>query len=154
MSNAHGKPELEATGSRQLTFNVSHVDDVMLVALSKQRRVGIDVDRMRPHLAVDDIAGRFFTQGEIAWLGAIPRDQRDESFLRCWTRKEAVAKAQGIGMATATDHGNAFPDSATAEGKPYLSGVGEAIHWQLADVKPGLDGGMWLMCVSRAVAGT
>ncbi|MDQ6812000.1 MAG: 4-phosphopantetheinyl transferase, partial [Actinomycetota bacterium] len=43
VDGAHGKPEL---AGRELHFNLSHSGDVGLVAVSRERPVGVDVERI------------------------------------------------------------------------------------------------------------
>ena len=66
-----------------------------LLAFSSDRRLGIDVEFIRPIDNWEDIARRFFSQNELAELRALPPDQRDEGFYTCWTRKESYIKARG-----------------------------------------------------------
>jgi 4'-phosphopantetheinyl transferase len=60
--------------------------------------VGIDVEKIRPEAATDDIAARFFSEQEVKELSMIPDEARTEGFFRCWTRKEAYIKARGKGL--------------------------------------------------------
>lgn len=55
----HGKPEL--TGPwRGTEVNLSHSGDVAMVALAAYRRVGVDVQRVLPHLDAAAMAARYF----------------------------------------------------------------------------------------------
>jgi 4'-phosphopantetheinyl transferase len=45
------------------------------------------------------IAERFFLPAEAAELKPLPEAERAQTFLRLWTRKEALAKAVGAGIA-------------------------------------------------------
>lgn len=103
--NPHGKPELEAAevggaGVRQahLQFNLAHSEDLLLCAISSGRRVGIDVERIRPGFADGTLAETFFAPGEVAVLRALPRKDQEQAFFACWTRKEAYLKARGEGL--------------------------------------------------------
>ncbi len=99
----HGKPRLAGPGSGPLVeFNLSHSDGWALFAFTRTRRIGIDVERVRP-LSERQIARRFFAPGETAALEASPPDQRPAAFFACWTRKEAVAKALGRGLSLPLD---------------------------------------------------
>ena len=94
----HGKPALaEDMRCRPLHFNLSHSADLVLVAVAP-RAVGIDVERVRPRTRLDRIAGRMFAANEAARLRALPSRERLDMFYRCWTRREALAKAQGEGL--------------------------------------------------------
>jgi 4'-phosphopantetheinyl transferase len=86
----HGKPRFD---DLPLEVSVSHSGDVAVVVVGGPDPVGVDVELVRP---VD--------AGQLAPLVLAPgerlRDSSDESFLRHWTRKEAVLKATGDGLRT------------------------------------------------------
>jgi 4'-phosphopantetheinyl transferase len=70
-----------------------------LFAFTLDREVGGDVERVDPKADNLDIARRFFADEEIAALGSAEERGRTEAFLDMWTRKEALAKATGDGVA-------------------------------------------------------
>jgi 4'-phosphopantetheinyl transferase len=95
--NSHGKPQLPA--GLNLGFNLSHSGDCGLIALSRHRHVGVDLELM------DDtprdrheLAASVFTPQEQQALLATPPTQHEHAFLTAWTRKEAVLKALGVGL--------------------------------------------------------
>jgi 4'-phosphopantetheinyl transferase len=78
----------------RVSFNVSHSGAIGLIAVADgERRVGVDVEQVRPDTDFPVLAERFFHPAEAAAIG----DRRD-AFFRCWTRKEAVVKALGLGL--------------------------------------------------------
>ena len=92
--NAFGK--LEIAGSSH--FNLAHSGDIVLIALHATRPVGVDVEALPgppdwPHLARDYLA-----EAERAAVSARTAADRPAAFLHAWTRKEAVAKAAGLGL--------------------------------------------------------
>jgi 4'-phosphopantetheinyl transferase len=91
----HGKPLLSRYAHAP-SFNLSHSGDLAVLAVSGCGAVGIDVEQLRP--VGTDVAQRFFTDSENAILARLCGRQRVESFLRCWTRKEALVKANGKGL--------------------------------------------------------
>lgn len=95
----NGKPALgprhDASGWR---FNLSHSEEVALYAFARGREVGVDVEALRPMAEADAIAARFFSARERAVYDAAEAPERPAAFLRCWTRKEALAKALGEGL--------------------------------------------------------
>ena len=101
---SHGKPAL-ATPSR-LHFNLSHSQNVGLVAISEDCELGVDVEQVRPMNDAAAMAGAYFTPAEQAALAACGSTfgdaARDRAFFICWTRKEACLKALGIGLYLAT----------------------------------------------------
>jgi 4'-phosphopantetheinyl transferase len=100
----NGKPELDLGFSTSaLRFNVTHSCDVILLAFARGRGVGIDVEKIRYDVSIDEIAERFFSISERLSLRALPPAQRYEAFFRCWTCKEAFVKALGDGLSTPLD---------------------------------------------------
>jgi 4'-phosphopantetheinyl transferase len=95
--SSNGKPVLANEGD-WLRFSVSHAADLALYAVSREREVGVDVERLRPDMAVDDIAERYFSVSELAELREVPPAARTLAFFDCWTRKEAYVKALGQGL--------------------------------------------------------
>jgi 4'-phosphopantetheinyl transferase len=93
----YGKPAL--ISNEGLDFNLSHSGDYALIAITERRNVGVDVELMRERISPQAIARRFFSQAEVAELQALPLEQQEAAFFRCWTRKEAYIKAQGLGLA-------------------------------------------------------
>ena len=94
-----GKPALAASaGAEVLHFNVSHSDDLALVAVAQGREVGVDIERRRD---VDDLletVARRFAPAECAELADAAPADRTRIFFDLWTRKEAVVKATGLGL--------------------------------------------------------
>jgi 4'-phosphopantetheinyl transferase len=70
----------------------------VLVAVTRERKVGIDVERIRQGISSHVIAQQYFSKSEVAELEALPLEQRVSAFFTCWTRKEAYIKAQGLGL--------------------------------------------------------
>jgi 4'-phosphopantetheinyl transferase len=102
--NKFGKPCLaDDANERGLQFNVSHSGELILVALAANRRIGVDVERIREDLRIEGIAGRFFSSREQADLAALPADLRHDAFFRCWSQKEAFIKARGEGLSLPLD---------------------------------------------------
>ena len=94
-----GKPRLDAAwNAMPLTFNLSHSRGRALVAVTVDREVGVDLERLRRDLPIDRLAARFFSPREIAALRSTPEVLRPAAFFSCWTRKEAFVKATGAGI--------------------------------------------------------
>jgi 4'-phosphopantetheinyl transferase len=91
---SHGKPFLPGSS---LQFNVSHSGDYGILAVSQQRQVGIDIECIRQISALS-IAKRFFMPEENNYLASLTEDDRQKTFFRIWTRKEAFIKARGLSI--------------------------------------------------------
>lgn len=93
--NDYGKPALQGYN---LEFNLSHSGDFALVAVTWERKIGVDVERIRAEMEFERIAHRFFSPNEVSELMALPPEQCQSAFFNCWSRKEAYIKAQGLGL--------------------------------------------------------
>ena len=81
-------------------FNVSHSGDLVLLAVSDDQPVGVDVERKRTVLKVNALTQRWLSDLErtsLARLRELGIDESD-SFLRIWSLKEAQLKALGVGI--------------------------------------------------------
>ncbi len=96
---ASGKPQLAAEQNPcALQFNVSHSAGVALIAIGTERRLGVDIEKIRDDVDTTSLAERFFSLRERAGLQALPDHLRLPGFFACWTRKEAFLKATGEGL--------------------------------------------------------
>jgi phosphopantetheinyl transferase len=96
-----GKPALaRGSGRKPLWFSVAHCDDLLLVALSRDGEVGVDVERTRPIDCWERVADRTLAPSErTQLLRAVERgEDADRVFLRHWCRVEAELKALGCGI--------------------------------------------------------
>lgn len=98
-TGSYGKPALTATAQGQWEFNLTHSRDLALVAVARGAEVGVDVEPVRPMPDAVPIAERFFSKTESEALRALPETEQSGAFFRLWTRKEALAKATGMGIA-------------------------------------------------------
>ena len=94
-----GKPGLP--GSR-LRFNLAHSGEVALVAVTRDRDVGVDVERVRPDADRWALVDHALTARERHQLQRIAPTERAHAFLSMWARKEALLKAAGVGLAHRT----------------------------------------------------
>jgi 4'-phosphopantetheinyl transferase len=94
-----GKPTLHWNSLEpSVQFNVSHSHGLALFAFAVGRKLGIDVEFIRPEVAAAEIAERYFSTQEVAELQALSPSLQAEAFFLCWTRKEAYVKAKGEGL--------------------------------------------------------
>lgn len=94
-----GKPGLRPGSGGRLRFNLSHSDDLAAVAVA-DADVGVDVERVRALPDQDEIARCIFPAAEVEMWNRLPDRLRVHAFFRCWTAREAHAKARGEGLAT------------------------------------------------------
>lgn len=121
-----------------MEFNLSHANNIVLIALASGIPVGIDVETPRALLDREAITKRFLHPGEAADLAQVSGDEAELAFFRCWTRKEAVAKALGLGLSLPLDsyrvsclRGEPARLLALDAAKP------SADSWSLVDLVPG-----------------
>lgn len=95
-----GKPSLtrESRGQPAITFNMSHAHGRALIAVSKGQEVGVDLERIRSDVEVAKLSERYFAPSEHATIMQSTQEQSVAKFFRYWVAKEAVLKAQGIGL--------------------------------------------------------
>ncbi|MFB2771656.1 4'-phosphopantetheinyl transferase HetI [Pelatocladus sp. BLCC-F211] len=94
-----GKPLLaDSFADSGLSFNLSHSQDLALCGVSRNRKIGIDVEYMRSVSDVEALAERFFAPREYELVRSLPSNQQQQVFFRYWTCKEAYLKAIGVGI--------------------------------------------------------
>jgi 4'-phosphopantetheinyl transferase len=119
-------------GDARLMLAVAHSGEFVACAVST-RRVGVDVERSDRVEADHDLARRVCTPGERRQLERLPAPLRRAALIRLWTRKEAVVKALGAGLAIAPGQVDVRRDRPTVHG----AGVGAL---RLCDLAGGPDG--------------
>jgi 4'-phosphopantetheinyl transferase len=130
-----GKPVLAGPAGGTLRFSASHRAGLALCAIVAGREVGVDVERIVRGPVQDLVADRILAPGELAVLRALPPAERERAFFAVWTRKEAYAKARGLGLALPFDR---FTVSADPEA-PALLGAedDDPARWSMRDLRAG-----------------
>ncbi len=134
-----GMPSLgmESVG-KPLRFNLSHSDRLALYSFAYGREVGIDLESIRTDMEWEQIARAHFSPGEVAALFALPEALRPQLFFSYWTRKEALAKAVGEGLALPLKQLEVSQDR--GEGSPPQTVGGnwaDPPRWSVRDLDPG-----------------
>ena len=95
LRDASGRPIV--AGHPELSVSLSHSGEMTLVAIGEGCRVGVDVEVVRdrgiaalPKHALTAVERRELERRKAAWL---------QTLLSYWTRKEAILKAAGVGLA-------------------------------------------------------
>ncbi|MCH8193911.1 MAG: 4'-phosphopantetheinyl transferase superfamily protein [Planctomycetes bacterium] len=102
--NKNGKPFLLANAtSTPPTFNVSSSQDLALLAVARDRKLGVDIERIDPKHADRQVVENHFSPVERAALKNLPESQWLDAFFHCWCRKEAFIKAVGKGLSFPLD---------------------------------------------------
>ncbi len=101
----YGKPFFAVdAGYDTLSFNLSHSGEFALYAITRNRKVGIDIELVRDDIDIEQISRRFFSQRELNSLEKIHKDKQTVRFFQYWTRKEAFLKAMGKGVSFPLEH--------------------------------------------------
>ncbi len=97
----YGKPYLADIEHHKIHFNLSHTDDLALLAITHDVEVGIDIECKERKTDWQNIVKRFFTPSEQKALFLLPESEQRNAFFQLWTRKEAYMKVLGTGLALA-----------------------------------------------------
>ncbi len=133
----HGKPF--APMLPDLHFNLSHAGPHLLLAFARGQTLGVDLEQRDRRLSIEGIAGRFFAPREAQALAGLPPEPQKETFLRLWTRKEAVLKAIGHGLGFGLDRVEFSLDRDGEVGMlvQVAEEAGAASEWIVRRVDPG-----------------
>lgn len=121
---AKGKPFLTDMDDSALRFNLSHSHGRALVAVTRGREVGIDLEQVRPTLDATRLAQRFLSPGEQGFISKAEPADRHERFLQVWVAREAAGKAEGSGITLPLKNDSMEIDLSRGEGR-FSSEAGE-----------------------------
>jgi 4'-phosphopantetheinyl transferase len=105
VADAHGRPDIlnEEAKMARLSFNISHTESLILLAVGCGTMVGVDVENRRRRPAPLEVADRYFAVEEVRGLRALPLECQQDRFFDYWTLKEAYIKARGTGLSIPLD---------------------------------------------------
>jgi 4'-phosphopantetheinyl transferase len=95
---AGAKPRFAGAASA-LQFSISHSGSHVVLAVSRDVSVGVDLAAIDPHPPEPSMLAAVLTAGERQVLAATSATRRPWAFSRYWARKEALLKATGHGLA-------------------------------------------------------
>jgi 4'-phosphopantetheinyl transferase len=130
-----GKPALDAPRA-DLSFNLTHCEGLAVIAIARGAPIGVDVERVHDLADIGALATRFFSSSErdAVLAGA---DGVTRRFFACWTRKEALIKATGLGLTFGLDR---FAVSVPPDDPPRVLWMadepGDARQWSLVHFEP------------------
>lgn len=148
VADPYGKPHL-ADRPAGLSFNLSHTNDLALIALSNGPLLGVDVEAWRPARSLRGIAQRCFAKQEFERWQSLAETEQVPAFFSLWTRKEAFAKAVGRGIALGLERIVFNESGQLAELPPDCGAIGD---WWVRDLDAG-DGYSAAVAVEDAGAG-
>ena len=78
----------------EVRFNISHSGDIVVCAITDSNDIGIDIEKIY-EINVNDFKSQL-TAAE--WKQLKSSDNTKNTFFKYWTKKEAVIKANGMGL--------------------------------------------------------
>jgi 4'-phosphopantetheinyl transferase len=102
--SAYGRPIVanDHELARKLSFNISHTDGLIVLAVTCDGAVGVDLE-CRGRDADLEVADRYFSPMEVLALRSLPLEAQRHRFLDLWTLKESYIKARGMGLSIPLD---------------------------------------------------
>jgi 4'-phosphopantetheinyl transferase len=116
------------------SFNIASSGAIGLCAIVAEGMIGCDIERRDPRLADRALAERLFAPAEYRSLAALPAERWTETFFDCWTCKEAVVKALGVGLSVPLDAFAVAPRAGDA-----MAGPLPGLSLQIFDRLPGFS---------------
>lgn len=129
-----GKPYLVIDGkASKVTFNLSHSDNKMLLAVGYEQEIGIDIEAWNDRVDCTLIANTCFAESERLFWQSLPNSKKDAAFYQFWTRKESFVKAVGAGITIGVE--NIISTVNSEAGFLAIPAVyGIADDWQVVDL--------------------
>lgn len=123
-----------------MLFNISHTHSLIVLGVTRDRELGVDVENVSARRVSIDIADRFFAPEEVAALATIATDQQQYRFFEYWTFKESYIKARGMGLSIPLDKFSfRYPDERGVELSVHPDLGDDAARWQLWQFRPAVD---------------
>jgi 4'-phosphopantetheinyl transferase len=97
-NTVEGPPGNPAGFPPGIHFNLTHSGGRALLGVSESRELGIDLEQVRSNIEALSISRNYFFGAERDAIEGALSVTRDNLFFRYWVAKEAVLKAQGIGL--------------------------------------------------------
>jgi 4'-phosphopantetheinyl transferase len=128
-----GKPSLAL--AEGIEFNMSHSAEWAAFAFSSNCAVGVDLEQVHALPGLPAIMRRLLCAEEAEELMQFSERDRERGFFCCWTRKEAYAKAIGLGLLAGFDQ---FRVAVYPDGPARMIHIGsdavKAAAWTIDDL--------------------
>jgi 4'-phosphopantetheinyl transferase len=96
-------------------FNISHTKNIAVCATTPTGKVGIDIEKIKP-ITIEDLK-EYFTVDEMEAINI--SSDKNISFYKTWTKKEAFIKAVGKGLNIDLSLADTMKNVVANEGKLY-----------------------------------
>lgn len=133
-----GKPSLTKDHG-PIRFNMSHSENLAVVAVTLDREIGIDVEFIHEIVEIDELADHFFNSLETGVREWSSSEMKRDEFFRCWVDQEAYLKALGSGLANWSEQIQILRNQESSYGiLPLANRSAELCHWFLWEHVPAL----------------
>ena len=154
-ANEYGRPAIaQPIGqTARLRFNISHTRRLILLGVTADRQLGVDIEDWHARQAPLAIADHFFALQEVRDLRALPHVEQHRRFFEYWTLKESYIKARGKGLAIPLDRFSfrfPSPTSISLAVNPDLND--QARCWRFWQFEP-MPGSVAAVCAERPGTG-
>ena len=85
-------------------FNISHTENWIVIAVTKNQKIGIDIQSSTGSIDPMGIAKKYYAPIEYKWLSKLPKFKINNYFYWLWTLKEASVKRTGEGITSGLTH--------------------------------------------------
>jgi 4'-phosphopantetheinyl transferase len=121
----------------RLSFSLAHRRGIALYAVTSPGPVGVDIEYVEPLPDLEGVTTSSFSKREQDVLRTVPESERVLAFFTGWTRKEAVLKALGEGLARPPNQVEVYLDSSKTMGVSVIEGLGaRGRYWRVDTVIP------------------
>ncbi|GAA0736787.1 4'-phosphopantetheinyl transferase family protein [Clostridium oceanicum] len=96
-----GKPKIK--NKYKINYNISHSKELILIGFSKEKEIGIDVEKVYYNIDYKEISEAFFHPYDLLCYSNKSKIDEIKSFFKIWVVKEAYTKALGTGLSRSLD---------------------------------------------------
>jgi 4'-phosphopantetheinyl transferase len=101
MQGQKGKPVLSKVfNDKDIRFNLSYSKNVGLIAITRAREIGVDIEYKKRFSDYEQVIENFFSEKEKHFFHYQNEKNITDIFFKLWTKKEALLKAFGAGLFT------------------------------------------------------
>lgn len=128
--NKHGKPFLAPELSSDLQFSLSDSGDLAALSVGISEPLGLDIERLRTVPLFSELEFGQPLLPEEEYPASSAAAARISAFLQAWTRREALAKAEGVGLQLLSGQfaSDGLPDYAPPVSSEPSAPHGEGFH--------------------------
>lgn len=95
---ANGRPHAITTSGSPIDFNIAHASRYTIIAAAREGHVGIDMEPMSSFVGFEEMVEVYLAPAELDRLWRAPASERQVLAAQSWVAKEALLKAEGVGL--------------------------------------------------------